>query len=296
MQNWASFRSGTPLIGSSAWISLTFLALLTLLPTPVLAQGISGRVLDSESNRPVPTAMIVITDAAGRIVAQAIADGNGRFSIFVGQQGNFNVSVEMLGYETGGSSRLSFADAGILNADLVINPVPLDLDGLTVTSDADPPLTYLQKTGFYRREHGGIGDFIKPTFIQREHAMVASDFVRRVPGIVVRQGVVFTTRGAIRGAWAASFDDERGGSLGSGVTGGNGTFGPCPLKILLDGMDAGIEFDFRISRVEIQAIEVYKGFASVPAKWRNTVARGYRDTQGNPIATCGLVVVWSRLR
>lgn len=296
MGNWTTIRSGMTPAGSSLRNRLTLLGVLALLlPTQVLAQGIVGRVLDAETETPVSYAMVVLTDVAGNVVGQAVTDGQGTFSILVGQQGNFRVSIEMLGYETGGIGRLSFSDTQVQGVDLMITPVPLELDGLTVETDDDKPLTYIQKTGFYSRKMTGLGEYLEPTKDERDHALLATDYVRRLPGLMVRDGVVLTARGAVRGAYAASVNDNTQIRAGIQVAEFNGQFASCPLKVLLDGMDMGMDLDFIASRVEVLAIEVYKGFATIPARWQNTVQRGTRDKNGTPTPTCGLILVWSRL-
>lgn len=294
MKNWASLQSAATRTGSRVGLGLICVGMLVLLPTQILAQGIVGRVLDSETDNPIPSAVVVLTDVAGNVVGQAVADARGSFSIFVGQQGNFIVSVEMLGYEAGGSGKVSFSDATLLDVDLLITPVPLVLEDFTVTGNREAPLTYMQKTGFYERRARGFGDFIEATEHQREHMMLASDFVRRVPGLSIIKGVVSTPRGAFRGAYLQSFTDGTGRQGGVIRTKIDDGFSPCPLKVLVDGMDMGVDLDFVASRVEVAAMEVYKSFATVPARWQNTVSRGTRDIQGNPVATCGLILVWTR--
>lgn len=293
MKNWASLRSVSTRVGSSRWFGLTFWGLLALLPTPLLAQGLSGHVLDAETDNPVSGAVIVLTDMAGTTVGQAVANAEGSFSIFVGQQGNFRVSVDMIGYEAGGSGKVSFSDTDVLVVDLMITPVPVVLDDFTVTGESEA-LTYMQKTGFYERRARGFGTYIEPTEEQREHLLVASDLVRRVPGLSTNDGMVFSSRGAIHGAYALSRTD--GGQLRPGirVTQSGIEYGSCALKVMVDGIDRGVDLDFVTSRMEVLAIEAYKSFATIPARWQHAVSRGSSDRQGNPIPTCGLILVWTR--
>ncbi len=293
MKNWGSFRSGSARVVSSGWFGLTFLGLLALLPTPLLAQGISGRVLDAETENPVSGAVIVLTDLAGNTVGQARANAEGSFSIFVGQQGNFSVNVEMIGYETGGSGKISFSDTNVLIVDLMITPVPVVLDDFTVTGKSEA-LTYMQKTGFYERRARGFGNYIEPNEQQREHLLIASDLVRRVPGLSTNDGMVFSSRGSINGAYALSRTEA--GQLRAGIRVQQSPIDirSCALKVMVDGIDRGVDLDFVTSRIEVLAIEVYKSFATIPARWQHAVSRGSRDRQGNPVPTCGLILVWTR--
>lgn len=294
MRTRAVVHTGIANLYISRWFGLAFLILLAILPAQSHAQGLAGRVLDAETNIPVRGALVVLKDLAGITVGQATSDQRGYFAILVGQQGRFNISVEMLGYDAGGETEISFSNTDVLAADLVITPAPVVLDDLTVTGEAEEVLTYMQKTGYYERKAQGFGDYIEADEHTREHMLLATDLVRRLPGLSTRDGVVRTARGAIRGAFSRTLAEQGQVRQGIRVAESGGEFQSCPLKIVVDGMDMGIDLDFVTSRIEILAMEVYKGFASVPARWQHTVSRGSRDKQGNPTSTCGLILVWTR--
>ncbi|WP_428742815.1 TonB-dependent receptor domain-containing protein [Tenacibaculum sp.] len=87
-----------------------FLVLLTVFCTSIYAQMpksnlpkpgvISGKVIDQNTQQPLPYVNIIIKDAAKKVITGGITDDNGLFSIKNIPEGNNTVEVQFIGYKT----------------------------------------------------------------------------------------------------------------------------------------------------------------------------------------------------
>ena len=113
-----------------------------------------------------------------------------------------------------------------------------------------------------RRNKSGGGHYFSRADIDAARPQVLTDLIRRVPG--ARVAAVGNTRNAIR---------FRGAK--------------CPPLVWLDGLPLGSsEFDIdALSTGSVEAIEVYSGFASIPAQFTMSLSLKQQ---------CGAILVWSR--
>ncbi len=113
-----------------------------------------------------------------------------------------------------------------------------------------------------RRNKSGGGHYFSRADIDAVRPQVMTDLIRRVPG--ARVAAVGNTRNAIR---------FRGAK--------------CPPLVWLDGLPLGSsEFDIdALSTGSVEAIEVYSGFASIPAQFTMSLSLKQQ---------CGAILVWSR--
>jgi hypothetical protein len=117
---------------------LIALALTGLLPaSPATAQVVSGRVLEDGTNRPVDGALVSLVDTRGDTKVQTLADAAGRFSIAPKKAGEYIVQAERIGYETMRSPLFAMTPEGAVEMDLVMDPQPIGLEGLEVTTESE---------------------------------------------------------------------------------------------------------------------------------------------------------------
>ncbi len=130
-------------------------------------------------------------------------------------------------------------------------------------ADAEPPgevkSELLERRGFYQRRETGNGRFLTRTEMARSRLL--SDALREVPGIDVISGA--------------------GGAL---VVSGRST-GRCPLAVFVDGSYTTIRNVDELTLEGIEAVEVYRGPAEIPAGFNAPVYD----------RTCGALLVWSRI-
>lgn len=243
--------------------------LMMIAAVPIAGQGVVGHLFDFDTGVVVATADVVMTDAAGDTVGRAISDEDGRFVILVQDLGEFSLSVSRLGYVSEVSAQIHLEDATLQSLEMLIRAEAIGIEGLVVSTEAR--VASLNRMGFYERKRISIGSFIQPSEIQKIQAFSTTSLLRSVPGIILRNGVVQTRRG------------------GTGMSGN-----ACPLKVIVDGIDRGIDLDDVVNRYHVAAIEVYKSTATVPGRWVMAVQAGYLGLGGEQQETCGAVVVWTQ--
>lgn len=214
---------------------------------PCGAQVVRGRVVDASTGEPVAAAEVRLAGTGGEAghSLSGLTGELGLFTIEVGRQGLFELTVHRIGYDSTAVQRL-LVSGDLTYLDIRLAPVAVALAPLTVVARAEVP--FLEDRGFYHRQRTGLGTFLTPEDIARRPALETSELFRRVAGLVI-------TRGQVRLA--------RGAGLGR----------PCPLRVMLDG----VRFNGDIDTIPVQAIdaiEVYKGPATTPPQWRDTSGCG----------------------
>jgi len=250
LRNLSHIRVDAALWGAAAAICIS------LFPrTAALAQGageranLLGRVSHSESHAALPDAVIEMPD----LEVSASSDEAGRFVFRDIPAGEHVLIVHYLGYV---DTTLVALTPNVLNRiEIAINlrivPVP---DLLVQVAALNAPS---KLTGFYRRRDTGSGYFITRQDILERNPRWTSDMLRRVPGVQLGRSNSGTPLIRIRGS-------------------------NCPISYFVDGILAP---SFNIDNAAPQAvagIEVYKGGAMVPARFR-----GSRSP-------CAVIVLWTR--
>jgi hypothetical protein len=139
---------------------------------------------------------------------------------------------------------------------------PVVLAGIRVRPEGMRGTKMLTDNGFYGRRAARIGTFLTRDEIAAQRPRLASDVLRRIPGMrltPMRGGEAYASSGRTQRARA------------------------CPIQYFIDGVAV---HDFNIDEVrpsDIQGIEVYRGSSQVPAQFN-------RHT-----AMCGVIVVWTRI-
>jgi hypothetical protein len=170
---------------------------------------------------------------------------------------------------------LYVARVGYRSLRAAIRDLPQDCAAWSITLEVDPvglPVLAvraernrdLENAGFYNRKRLGIGTFLTRDVIEDRYRTVSrvDDVLQQVPGVIrVEQA---------SNSWSAYFDR----SIGATVR-------PCPAVGYIDGLFFGRQIP-RLATQDIEAIEVYRGSAQVPAQYA-----------GND-ALCGVVLIWTR--
>lgn len=220
-------------------------------------QVISGKVLDATSGEAIEAMEVLARDVNGDLAGRSLSDQDGRFFFVVENAGLYHLAVSGFGYDSTATANVAVAPDQDLYLELEVQPVAFGLDPIKVTAPQRVP--YLEGTGFYSRMRRGQGTYLTPRDLERVPSAFPTQLLRRIAGISVGHDGSITIRG---------------------ITGFMG--GPCRPNIVVDGMMLrDVSLDDVVPMTWIDAIEVYKGPATVPAQWRGA-------------GVCGVIAVWTK--
>lgn len=248
-----------------------------LITAPSLtAQEVIGRVLDFETDTPIPVAGVELLPAAGaaEAIGIAITDSLGAFAIRGFGVGRYRLRVQAFGYRTVLTPPFDVPTADPLVVEVRASPEAVPLAPLTVLATRRALVeTRLVTNGFYQRERDwgpdgvGLGHFLGPEDIaELPPSSQVTDMLRGLRGVYVGGGG--GRWGAVRMRSTTSITENR-----------------CDPAIYLDGhhvrLDAGESINKLISAASIGAIEVYPAI-NKPAQ--------FGHLQEKP---CGAIVIWT---
>ena len=196
-----------------------------------------GRVVDTETGRPVATAAVSVV---GR-PTEAASDRQGLFRLTGVPAGRHELRVRRLGYAplrhtvdvtTGHTTEL---EIGLVRE-------PVELEPLVVSTTRS---RRLEIKGFYERKHWGellgLGTFYTVEDIERRNPLRISHMIEELPSI--QMGLLNARTG-------------------------------CRLSVYLDNVKVGVDnLDAFVRPVEVAGVEVYKGAASLPAEFGGSDSR-----------------------
>lgn len=235
---------------------------------------------DAKSGAPLEGAEVVVREL--RRLARTNSSGQARLTNLEG--GNYRVRVRRLGYVA--AEAVVHVQSDSVESVFMLEPVVQELDPVSVIRERVP----LYLDAFETRRKMGFGRFLREKDLgpegNRDFTTVA---VMRFPGL--RQVVdadrrprlastrsscgVETSRlgtGARRATSGTQGEPGAGGSCFSGR--------PCLLKVFLDDMEMGDDFDL-VRTWDLAGVEYYTG-ASMPPQYR---------VSGS---ACGVLVLWSK--
>ena len=193
-------------------------------------------------------------------VVVAFSDDSGRFRVTQMPVGSRTVSVRRLGFAPADGA-ITRGKGDVDSVRVTLHAIAQPLPQITVQSEHDS-LSKKVLSEFWARRARGFGKFVTRDEIQKRNASQFIDVVRNVSGVAIQ--------------FAHGHQDIRfrGAAFGSR---------DCPPQYWLDGipLQSGGADEFAPDNVE--AIELYSSPATTPPQF-NTRS-----------ATCGTVVVWSRL-
>lgn len=231
---------------------------------------LEGRVLDDVSGVPLADARVVLLNRHARFVATAVTDEAGRFRFERKGYGMYSVRASAVGYLQATSPPMWMtleSDSTVVEMRLAGNAVllaPLEIVALHRTKTS-PVLENME----HRRELG-FGVHITREQISERQPTNVSDMLLEVPGIH-----------AVRSGSGAS---GRRLYMGRALLGGGG--GECPVQVFLDGFRASRDpdamIDDLVDPLDIEAIEIFRGLATIPPEFLT------------PDARCGVIAIWTR--
>jgi hypothetical protein len=240
-----------------AWLAA---AAVLLLPGGLQAQTIYGELLDASNLRPVAGALIQILDEEGEAVAAATADPEGRYDVSLPGPGLYRIVVSHLGYGAAGSDLIAFEAEDSLQANLLLPPAPIALEGIEVDVEARPWMVehppalwpYFERREFYGRRLG-LGQFVDQEFLENWAGELGTlpQIQQALRSMELRSG--FVNEGCSEPAWFLNGMRLRGGDI----------------------------TDFVTPR-DLAGIEIYRRATEIPAEFAGS------DSE------CGVIAVWTR--
>jgi hypothetical protein len=301
-------KTHAPAIHRHCALSTMLLATACLLsPDSSVAQdetaSMRGTILDAATGTPLPGVMVYIPDQDARYTTGA----DGRFHLSGIAQGSHLLLMRKIGFTPRGF-RFALSENHLGEIDLGEWHIERQVTQLeTVIVEGREGGARLE--GFYRRSRQGFGSFVTREDIERGQPRRSTDLLRTVPGVQVhcrgsdcQVGFTRQTRppgqsimgqapgtdastGLSEGqAQIARNTDNVAGDIRSATSDliGSSSFF-CGIRYFMDGVpfdgSRGIN---AIAPDLIEGIEIYKGPATVPARF------------GGPGATCGVIAIWTR--
>ncbi|MCX7994894.1 MAG: TonB-dependent receptor family protein [candidate division WOR-3 bacterium] len=170
-----------------------FLTVIILLNTPLIAQSlheagsgrIFGRVLESLTGQPIELANIVLYDLNRQIVTGTASDSSGRFFLSGIKLAKYIIEISFIGFESKVDTIQLSIDKPVLNMGIIkLEPKPITLEGIEVTSEKTPVEFKIDKKVINVREH------------YPSHSGTAVDVLQNIPSINVDVEGNVTLRGS----------------------------------------------------------------------------------------------------
>lgn len=268
-----SFRPARPAAMARRCAVLS-LALLALTTRAVQAQVVlQGRVVDDSTQQPIAGARLILLNRYGKTAGYQETDSLGRFRFTPRDNGRYRLDARAVGYRPALQTVLwMMEDRSFAGLEVRLTPHVALLAPVEVVALSAPRRSPILDNMEFRRRHG-LGFMISRQEIEERHPLRVTDILQEAPGVRVdRQG-----SGASR----------RVIHLGPPMPGPGG--GDCPAQIFLDGMLAtrnvaggDMTVDDLVDPADVEAIEIFKGLASVPAEFLN------------PQSRCGVIAIWTK--
>ena len=247
------------------------------------AQTLGGRLLGRGSNRPIGLAIVtLVAENTGDMVAATVTDDLGRFSLTSPEPGSFLLRASAFGYGTStAGSIFNLGPDGEMTVDFRIDPRPVALDGLVVSTHRLESRHNLIASGFLARLNRGLGHFITPFEIENSRALSTVELFEGIPGVSLMK------------VYGRSSSQGNAGHMI--VLRGTSAAALCFPKYYLDG--AAIDFitgelNTAVPLSAIEAIEIYSGPSEIPVQY----SMPDREPGGGWTVPCGVVVLWTRSR
>jgi hypothetical protein len=241
--------------------ALACMALAWSMPAAASGQRIAGTVVDAVTGRPVAAAEVVLLNAGGSPLAREQTDSIGHFVFGPLTAAPYTLRAQRIGYAPVLTSRVALADGESVIVELRMGVDAIAVEPLVVTARNTVRAGRLRE--YYERleTHGkmGSGHFVTREDIDARPGAGTADLLRIVPGVnVVGRGRAVAMNRIAGGCDPAVFVD---GTMMNRT-------GPAAVA------------DY-VTPEMIEGIEVYRGAAETPAR--------YRDRGG-----CGTILIWTR--
>jgi len=227
--------------------------------------GISGRILESESDRPIAGATVTLLNSRGLSVGRVVTDETGGFHLRVRDPGSHELRAERVGYRAASAPQLTLVPDDTLQVELRMSAGAVVLAPLTVVAASRNLVRNQQLAAFdWRRTHQPWGRYLGPEEVRRINAFHVTDVLQQVPFVQVSGlSKVVTLRAPYTG-------------------------GRCFPTVYVDGhhvpSDGDMSINEFVSGSTVSAVEVYDRPALSPPEF---TARGKK-------MECGVIVIWTR--
>lgn len=178
--------------GRPTRLFLAALLLTLVLPLSAAAQGtgqIAGRVLDSQTGRPLPAARVAVQGTA--IAGNAAVDG--RYSLRNVPAGEHTLTVSLIGYQPKTVTGVRVTAGGAATADVTLAASGVALQALTVTGVRERGS--VNRALDEQRTATGVVNSVTAEQIAKSPDGDAAQAVQRVSGVTVQDGKYVFVRG-----------------------------------------------------------------------------------------------------
>ncbi len=226
-----------------------------------------GRVVTEEASQPLQGATVELLGEPG--YAETADDG--RFEVAGALAGSARIRVRVVGYKPQELVETLVAHETTDLGDVVLQPLPPELEPVEVTAEAACRHHRLVREGYYERRARGIGVFVDAEDIEKWQPKAASDVMRRLPS--VRIAYIGFVEGH-RGLWDIEMRRKLPGAE------------LCPPLLYLDGIQLGTSAEYDLDTVflidRVAGMELYSSPAQIPPRFNATGS------------WCGIIVVWMK--
>ena len=123
----SSFRTPTSLV-----FAIPLFACLFALPSPLIAQAVTGRLSDASNHTPVQGALVLLLDEKAEVQGGFLTDEGGRFQIPAPGPGRYSLKAERIGYRTTMTPPFLLETGETREVSMVTEQAPVELEGLSV--------------------------------------------------------------------------------------------------------------------------------------------------------------------
>lgn len=243
-----------------------------LAPGTVVAQTVSGTLLDGGSAERLLSGSVSLVATDGSVVDHAEVDDTGRFELTAPGPGAYFIRGACMGYRTRTDGVLELGADAQVQVEFRLRSAATQIGGMAAADTLGEALGVrrLENEGFYERERMGAGQYLGPRRMQTRVGMSLPVVFRGISGasVVEREEFdrpVLRLRCAVAPVAAGAVQPAFGGFV-NGVQVFKGEFWD-------------VEADVRIS--DILAIEAYTDRGELPIEY-------------NEVGLCGGVLIWTR--
>jgi hypothetical protein len=129
-------RPFTPPVVRGSCVRALLAVALVCMPLIASAQTIVGRVLLPDSATPATGIVITATTPTGTVVGRVLSTQNGSYSITLKSAGTYEVRALRIGFRPT-TARVTVPAGATVKQDIVVTAIPVAIEGIRVTNDAD---------------------------------------------------------------------------------------------------------------------------------------------------------------
>ena len=238
-------------------------------------QGVQGWIREPESAAPVRGATVTLRQTPGTIVVTGETNPRGFFRLQTPLPGTYTLEAEALGYGEISAAELTVELGKLNHLEITMAPAPLELEPLVAVGI--PRVFQLEMQGFYDRQERGFGYFLSPDDLERLSPENFHQVFQRVPGVRVSSVNGLGTKLTVLRPSVLDGPECTPRMYIDGAVVGS-------ARLADDSTGVGVDPTQLVSIHDLDAIEFYRGAATVPLVW-STMGRG----------DCGTILMWTKI-